>query len=300
MTLRDYGPDEVMALGWRGAVEALRATLVAGVDPEAQPPRSSAPLGGGELLTMPATIGSRAGVKLAAIVPDNPSRGLPRIHAVYVLFDAASLAPIATVDGVALTTLRTPAVSALGVDLVAPAEAARLVVFGIGPQAAGHVHALRAVRPVTSVAVVGRDAARTARFVAELAADSASDGLRIEAADASSVRDADLIACCTTAREPLFDGRELPDHAVVVACGSHEPDAREVDTETVRRAGGAVVEAVSVARREAGDVIMAGDPPLVTLAELARGEATHRPRFVKTVGMAWEDLCVAAAVAGDE
>jgi ornithine cyclodeaminase len=281
--------EQVLALGFPRAVEALREALAGGLDPESEPARSRVALGGGELLMMPSGDDRLAGVKLVGIAPGNPARGLPRIHGTYVLFDAPTLAPRAVLDGAALTSLRTPAVSALGVDLVAPPGARKLVVFGAGPQARGHIEALRAVRPIDSVRVIGRSHERTARFVGPIAG--------AEVADADAVADADIVACCTTAREPLFDGRRLKPGAVVVAVGSHEPEAREVDTETVRRCG-ALVESRAVAVREAGDIIQAGldETELVTFADLVRGTTPARPRLIKTVGMGWEDLVIAAAV----
>ncbi len=291
------------ALGWKPAIEALRAALLRGVDPEAEPARAGYSFGAGELLVMPST-GVRSGVnrsfaavKLATIAPDNPMRGLARISGVCVLLDAVTLTPVAILDGTAMTNLRTPAVSALGVDLVAPTEAHRLLVFGSGPQAYGHVHALRVVRAVESVGVVGRSPERTAAFVAQLR----DDGVDAHAATATDVGTADLVACCTRARRPLFEGRLLSDTAMVVACGSHEPAAREVDTETVRRCGVAV-DSVRAACREAGDVVLAMAEGAITLAELVslarlvQGESAPKPRLVKTVGMGWQDLVVAAAV----
>lgn len=284
-------------------MEALRQALLDGVDPEAEPARTNRPFGAGELLVMPSDAGARFGdrtlaaVKLATVAPETPAPGGPRINAVCVVFDQTTLAPVAVLDGIALTALRTPAVSALAVDVMAPAAAHRLLVFGTGPQAAGHVAALRAVRQLGSVGVVGRVPQRTEAFVDRLRAD----GVDAEVATAADVADADVVACCTTARVPLFDGRLLSDTAVVVACGSHEPGAREVDSETVRRCG-VVVESVTAACREAGDVVLAlADgavtiPELVPLARLVGGESAARPRLVKTVGMGWEDLVVAAAV----
>lgn len=298
MTLVRYDAAQVRAaLSWPAAVAALRSALLDGLDPEAQPPRTSTPFGAGELLTMPASSGRLAGVKLVTVAPGNAARGLPRIHGLYVLFDAETLAPVATLDGAALTAVRTPAVSALGVDLVAPADARHLVVFGCGPQADGHVSALRALRPVETVTVVGRTPDRAARFVERLAAS----GVAARVGAAGAVADADLVACCTTARTPLFDGRLLPDRAVVVAVGSHEPTAREVDVETLRRCG-ALVESRAAATTEAGDVVQAiaegavDVDELVTFADVVRGRTSRRPRLVKTVGMGWQDLVVAAAV----
>jgi ornithine cyclodeaminase/alanine dehydrogenase-like protein (mu-crystallin family) len=289
--------DQVAGFGFPRAVAALRAALTAGLDPESEPPRSSVRLGNGEVLIMPSAAGPVAGIKLVSVVPGNPDRGLPRIHGVYVLFDAETLAPRALLDGAALTSLRTPAVSALGVDLVTPPDASRLVIFGTGPQARGHAHALRAIRPINSVRLVGRNLPR----LAELVADLRRDGLDAAAAGPDAVAEADIVACCTTARTPLFPGELLPPHAVVVAVGSHEPDAREVDTETVRRCG-ALVESRSAATREAGDVMHAladgaiGEDELVTFSDLVRGTTPARPRLIKTVGMGWEDLVIAAAV----
>jgi ornithine cyclodeaminase len=105
-----------------------------------------------------------------------------------------------------------------------------------------------------------------------------------------------VVCCCTTAREPLFDGAAVRDDAVVVAIGSHEPDARELDTTLMRRAT-VVVESRASALREAGDVLLAGlgGDDLVTLAEHVAIDL-RRPRVFKSTGMAWEDAVVASAV----
>jgi ornithine cyclodeaminase/alanine dehydrogenase-like protein (mu-crystallin family) len=164
-------------------------------------------------------------------------------------------------------------------------DARRLLVFGRGPQAHAHVEAMRAVRPIELVDMVGRDQARGG--VDELVAA------------------ADIVCCCTTAREPLFDGSLVADQAVVVAIGSHEPDLRETDDALAARAT-VVVESRASALREAGDVILAieagatSPDELVTLAELVRGDARPdlaRPRFFKSTGMSWEDAVIAATLA---
>jgi len=289
------------------AVDALEAALRAGLDPEGDPPRSSLAGEAGELLLMPSAAGGRLGVKLATVAPANAARGLPRIQGVYVLFDGDTLAPVALLDGIGLTNLRTSAVSALAVRHLAAPDARRLVVFGTGPQARAHVAALRAVAPIEHVTVVGRDEERAAELARELAAEAAGSGaapLAAEAGRPGAVADADLVCCCTNAREPLFDGGEMAGHATVVAIGSHEPDAREVDERLVARAS-VVVETRESALREAGDVIAAvaagaiAPHDLLSLAPLVRGEVSvppDRPRLFKSTGMAWEDLVVAAAV----
>jgi ornithine cyclodeaminase/alanine dehydrogenase-like protein (mu-crystallin family) len=278
MSLPFIGAAEVeRRLGVPEAADALEAALLAGVDPEADPPRGAVELERGELLVMPSAAARRPVVKLVTI------GGEPRIQGVCVIFDATTLAPIAVVDGIALTNVRTAAVSALAVRHLAAPEAHRLLVFGRGPQAHAHVKALRATRPIEQVDMVGRDRADVDDLVAA----------------------ADIVCCCTTAREPLFDGALVADHATVVAIGSHEPDARETDDELAARST-VVVESRTSALREAGDVILAIDSGattedrLVTLSELVRGQATPaegRPRLFKSTGMSWEDAVVAGALA---
>lgn len=146
-------------LGPAAAADAVAAALHGGLDPESCPPRSAIDVpGGGELLLMPAASGAYAGVKIAGVAPGNPTRGLPRITGSYLLLDGPTLRPLALMDGAALTTLRTPAVSALALRHLAPAgRPLRLVLFGSGPQAHGHLEAVLAVRELAEVVVVARD-----------------------------------------------------------------------------------------------------------------------------------------------
>ncbi|MEU4332375.1 ornithine cyclodeaminase family protein [Nonomuraea dietziae] len=298
------------------AIEVLEETLASGFDPEQAQARTAAPAGRGEFLLMPAAAGRYAGVKVVSVAPGNPARGLPRIQGAYLLFDGDSLAPLAVMDGLALTSLRTPALSALAVRHLAHPAASRLLVFGTGPQAWGHVLALREVRALERVTVVGRDPGRTAAFADRCRAlGLAAEALHPEPAStgaaarglgdlvASAVGKADLIACCTTSRTPLFPGRLTRDSATVVAVGSHEPDAREIDDDLVTRAT-VVVEARGTALSEAGDVVIPLRGGTITsghlagnLADLVTGRVTlgEGPRVFKSVGMAWEDLVVAAA-----
>ncbi|WP_309067025.1 ornithine cyclodeaminase family protein [Microbacterium sp.] len=281
------------------AIEALQTTLRNGFDPEDDLPRTIADIPGGQLLLMPAAAGGAVGQKFASVAPGNPARGLERIQAVYILMDGETLTPTALLDGTALTSLRTPAVSAACADVLAGPEAGDLVVFGTGPQAVRHVEAFAAIRSLRSVRLVGRDAGRTA---------SAADAARRYAPDADirpgtvdDVRAADLIVCATTAAAPLFAADAVRDDATVVAIGSHEPDRAELPPELLGRAQ-VVVESRRVAAAEAGDVIgavragMLRADDLVTMHDLLTGAiapATDRPRVVKTCGMGWQDLVVA-------
>ncbi|MFG1710196.1 ornithine cyclodeaminase family protein [Nonomuraea sp. M3C6] len=285
------------------AVQILEDALRGGLDPEATPQRPVVDVPAGQLLLMPAATTRYAGVKAVSIAPGNPERGLPRIQGTYLLFDGDTLTPLAALDGIALTSLRTPAVSALAVRHLADEGARRLVVFGSGPQAWGHVLAFMAVRPIDEVTVVGRDLGRAEALADRCRALGLTARALINGPEVDAVARADLVACCTTAREPLFPGKLARDGVTVVAVGSHEPGARELDGDLVARAT-VVVEARAAAMEEAGDVIIPIRHGTITtghlagnLAELIAGGVVTGPgpRVFKSTGMAWEDLVVAAA-----
>jgi len=303
-------------LGYRAAVDALEAALLAGFDPATDVPRTAAPLGSAEALLMPSAVGDAVGVKVLTVAPGNPARGLPRIQGLHLVFDADTMAPVLILEGSVLTGIRTPAVSMVGVRRAMAARVAArraadgsidtrpldVVVFGTGPQAIAHVEALREVCPELPIGRVTHVARRAPRDPAEL-----NGGEFVAAGDATSVAEvigsAGLVVCATTAREPLFDSAPLRDDVVVVAVGSHEPEARELDSALMARAE-VVVEDVVTALREAGDVVLAvhdgalAPAALVPLADVVTGRwiAAHsdavRPLVVKTTCMSWEDAVV--------
>ncbi|MBM7805228.1 ornithine cyclodeaminase [Geodermatophilus bullaregiensis] len=286
--------DAVAALGPAAAVRAIAEALRSGLDPAADPPRVPVGLAHGQFLLMPSEVPAAAGVKVVTVAPDNPARGLPRIQAVYLLFDAGTLALRAVLDGTALTTLRTPAVSVAAVLPRLPERPLRLAVVGAGPQATGHATTLAAVRPVESTTHLVRDPSRTPLDAVALGSPQAEEALR----------SADVVVCATSARSPVFDSALLRDDAVVVAVGSHAPDARELDAALLGRAT-VVVEDVATTLREAGDVVLAiaegtlTPDDLVPVRDVVTGAVAvpaDRPLVFKSVGMSWQDLVVATAV----
>jgi ornithine cyclodeaminase/alanine dehydrogenase-like protein (mu-crystallin family) len=267
------------------------------------PPRAHVAVDNGDLLLMPAHGPAGVGVKLVTVAPGNPARGLPLIHGVYVLFDAGTLAPVALLDGAALTAVRTSAVSGLAARYLARGDARRLLVFGAGTQARAHVEAMRAVRPVTQVTVVSRTAASARAFVSDLRAG----GIDARVGTPADVRTADLVCTCTTSATPVFDGAELSDGVHVTAVGAYRPDTRELDAVTMGRAR-VVVEQRDAALAEAGDLVLAiaeqaltPDGIVADLAEVVAGAVVRRSdadiTVFKSVGLALEDLAVAAAAA---
>ena len=282
----------------RGILLALEDALRSGAaDTDVLRTRVEGPLG--SLLLMPAVGESFLGAKLITVA-DEARSDRPLIQGLYVLFGAQTLEPLAVLDGPALTGVRTAGVSALAASHLAAAPFRRLVVFGIGVQAAAHIKAMSQLFALETIDVVGRDPARTDRFITTL---QDPEGPQIRRASADAVGDADLICCCTNSAVPLFDGAAVRERALVIAVGSHEPKKRELDSTLMVRSM-VVVESVTTALAEAGEVVIpmsegAFNPSaIVALADVVRGDsdAGSRPVVFKSTGMSWQDLAVAQRI----
>lgn len=283
------------------AIDALDAAFAAaGADDRR---RAHVEIPGGDLLLMPAASTDGVGVKLVTVTPGNPARDLPLIHGVYVLFAATTNAPLLLIDGAAMTALRTAAVSGVATRHLARPDSTRLVVIGSGTQARAHVTAMRTVRPIEHVTVMSRT---------RVSAQSLVDALRADGIDATVgrpavIRDADVVCTCTTSDEPVLAGDQLAAGTHVNAVGAYRPDARELDT-TVLHRGRIVVEQRAAALEEAGDLCipiadgaLTADDIVADLHEVTGGADVRRDdddiTVFKSVGLAMEDLAIAAAVA---
>lgn len=299
------GQELLNVIGPADAVHALRQALMDGFNPADDLHRASEPLGGDRaMLLMPSYTNEFAGIKVLTSAPENPASGLDLIQGLYLLFDGETLSPRLTLDGVALTDMRTPAASFAAVldAVLASSKPIRAVIFGGGHQGVGHVATLRDIvrgsRDVADVACVVRhpgDVPAGCDRVLRSGTPEVDDALA----------QANVVVTATPASTPLFDGSLVRDDAVVIAVGSHSPAARELDGALLGR-GQVIVEDVATAMREAGDVIQAVNEghlavdDLLSMKDVVCGQASMNsdsPVIFKGVGMPWEDLVVASAYA---
>lgn len=294
---------DVLALTPREAVEELRTTLKEGFDPAADAHRSALDLpGGGEMLIMPSTTQHATGIKVLTVAPAGFELDVPRIQGMYLLFDATTFSPCALIEGAALTSVRTPAVSIAGIKdfLTTSSTPLKTVIFGTGPQ--GQVHA----STLTSVLEGIRELELHFISRSEPAQELPGTWLQAGSPQASSaLQAAELIMCCTTSAQPLIDLEDIGSHPLIVAVGSHTPDARELGGKLVGAAQ-VIVEERGVATRECGDIIQAieeghlKETALISMREVVCAEVQldrSRPIIFKTAGQPWEDLVIASAVA---
>ncbi|MBK9940835.1 MAG: ornithine cyclodeaminase [Kouleothrix sp.] len=247
------------------------------------------------------------GLKVVSVFPHNQQRhGLPSIHALVVLIDAATGVPLAAMDGGYLTALRTGAASGAATRALARPAARVLAMFGAGAQAPGQVQAVCAVRPIERVLIVNRGRARAEQLIATLAELGVAAACAVAESAGAALAEADIVCCATSAATPLFDDADLRAGTHINAVGAFTPALAEVPPATIARAY-VVVDQHAAALAEAGDLIQAHAAGaldmgrVVELGTILAGAAPGRAddqqiTCFKSVGNAVQDLAVGQLV----
>ena len=238
---------------------------------------------------MPAVYGDVMGAKLVTFYPGNAALGKHTHQAMIQLFRAGTGEPLVTMDGRLITEMRTAAVSAVAVDLLADPQSQVLAIFGSGVQARSHVKALAGIRAFCDVRVWSRSPEHAQAFAAEIGARSTSAE--------EAVTGADVVLTLTSASEPVLFGRWLRKNAVVCAVGAVTPNRRELDDEAML--GCVVVESREAASKEPGDILLSKAEVSAEIGELLNGaqlQRGERPVVFKSVGIAIEDVAAAKLV----
>ncbi|WKX73821.1 ornithine cyclodeaminase family protein [Streptomyces sp. XD-27] len=247
--------------------------------------------------------------KLVTAFPGNAGTSLPTHQAVIAVFDPATGAPVALLDGTAITAARTAACSALSARLLAREDATVLAILGTGVQARSHAHAMCRVRPIREIRVAGRDPARAGLLAAELSSVLDTDVWAVPTY-AEALGGAHIAAAATHALEPVVRRPWLSPGVHVTSVG-YNPAGREIDDATIADA------LVCVESRDAAlapfpagsnDLLMPIRDRVITdehvhaeLGQLVSGTKPGRTSpdqitLYKSVGVAVQDAAAAALV----
>ena len=292
-------------LGKLDLVGLMRDTLrAAALGEGGGPTRASLAMANGWFGAMPAWTPGGLGAKLVVVIPGNAARGLPTHRAVVVLFEPETGAAAAWIEAEAITRDRTAAVSVVATQALAARPRGRHAILGAGVQGWAHADAFARAGLLESLAIWSRDAAHADALVAH-ARELGVAAQRAESADAA-VRGADVISTCTGTTEPLFAADAVADGAHVNAVGACVPDRRELPGELIGAAA-LVVDDVTAARAEAGDVVLAvaegaaSWDGVVTLGDVLAERAVPRPGRASvfiSLGLGVEDVATAVALVG--
>jgi len=299
-------PDELRHVVSRAMVDVSegRASI---------PARIAAEIGGvdGLLLAMPGYLPSSDGLaaKLVTLFPENAGTAFPTHQAVVLVFDAATGAPAALVDGTSITAARTAAGSALATDLLALPDARVLAILGTGVQARSHARAVTRVRTFDEIRICGRNPEHARQLADEVGSEVPCEVVTVDSFDVAC-SGANVICATTHSPDPVVS-RSTLDPGVHVNSVGYNAAGREIDSRTVADAL-LVVEsrAAVLAPPPSGstDIRVPIEEGLIAEAHIhaelgelvagVRAARTSRDQLTlyKSVGIAAQDVAAAALV----
>jgi alanine dehydrogenase len=237
--------------------------------------------------------------KVNANFPHNGARhGLPTIQGAVVLFDAGNGAPLAVMDSMAITAIRTAAASAVAAKHLAREDCDTLLVCGCGGQAKAQLRALLEVRKPRRVLAYDQDASKAKAFAREGGIEVATD---LKAA----AKESDIIVTCTTARRAFLGRDMVKPGTFIAAVGADHEEKQEIDPQLL--ASSKVVTDLTAQAAKIGDLhhaiqagAMSAADVYAELGEVVAGRKPGRERddeiiIFDSTGTGLQD--VAAAIA---
>ncbi|MEM7168614.1 MAG: ornithine cyclodeaminase family protein [Pseudomonadota bacterium] len=234
-------------LAWRPLIDTLEDAMIAfSTGKVAQPVRQmvSVPGEDGIIAAMPA-VGEAMAVKVVTLYHSNAGTDIPTHQAVILLFDKSNGSPIAVLDGRLITEMRTAAGSAAAARKLAVDDPSVVTIMGNGVQARAHALALAEVRHWQELRLWARNEQHGRSLAAEIGAVFCPNAEQ-------AVRDADIVACTTSAKEPILEGAWLKPGAFVTSVGWNTLDGRELDDAAMSNT--VLVESREAALNQAGDI----------------------------------------------
>jgi alanine dehydrogenase len=297
-----YSEDQVrQAIKINDLIRKIREAFARGFATVHMPARTMLNMDKAILLVMPCYDSAlpAAGVKLVSV---SAKAG---VQAAYEPLDPQTGIALLRIEANYLTDARTAATSAVATDLLARNDMTTLGIFGNGRQSRAHFAALSRVRKFKRFLVCGSGRSDVSAFCGKMKNEL---GVHVEPANAEAVaQESDVICTCTTSREPLFNGNWLRPGTHLNLVGAFQPETREVDDITVKRAR-VVVDTYDGALQEAGDLltpikngVIDRSHIIADLHEIASGKKAARTSaesitLFKSVGCALEDLVTAQLI----
>jgi ornithine cyclodeaminase/alanine dehydrogenase len=218
------------------------------------------------------------------------------------LYDAASGELVALVEADRLGQLRTGATTGVAVEWMADMSATEMGLFGAGYQAETQLEAVAHVRQLRTAFVYSRNPARRNDFATRMSGRLGIEVIPVDRPQ-EAAEELPVVVTATTSVEPVFNGNDLAEGALVCAVGSNWPQKSEIDADVIRRADNIVCDSVEACRLEAGDFRDALERGIfswskaVELADVVSGRAVGRSNrdsvaLFKSVGLAIEDVAL--------
>ena len=292
-------PNEIMD-------QIEEAYRIFGADAYYMPPRPVIEHENKSLIYMPCFTDEIIGTKMLTIFPDNAKLGLPSLDGLVILNDRTTGAPLAILDGQAVTAWRTGAVGGVGIRHLSRKDARTVGIVGAGAQGFHQAVYACAARKIETVYIWNHSDRDLTDFISRLKktiADPAVDVVQCKTVE-ELVKASDIICTATPSEEPVLpDDRELLEGKCIIAIGSYTPKMREIPDAIWDLVDKVYIE-LPYACEESGDLSQPLAEGRLTMDRvvlmdkfLASGadedEITKKTTYFKSVGMGLFDVCVA-------
>lgn len=237
------------------------------------------------------------GFKAAGFWPGNRQHGAEPHQATILLLDPATGRPRCVIDGNAITTVRTGAAGALGLQRLARADSTHLTLFGTGVQARSQLRfALKAMPCLRSVRYLSASQQPHPALEAQF-----RDRCDIQCAtDANAaVADADIVITATPGAGALFDAQAVRPGTHFNCVGADTHGKRELPSGLLHQVRLVVDDLLQA--QHLGELQWEPQTPCVELGELLTPASTWTRAASETTvfdmtGLALQDLVVARLI----
>ena len=266
----------------------------------------------GLTLVMPVIIGgemSALATKIVSVYKKNPEKyNMPTVLAKIMIQDINTGDIVGIMDGSLITAMRTGAATGVSVKYLARKNSTVMGIYSAGVQAKKQVPGVYygLNQKLEKCKVFDPNRKTASIFKEEIEREL---GIEVEITESGDdlLLNTDIIVAATTSTTPIFTGDKVPDGVHISSIGAHAPDARELDTTTIKRASLLVAGLREACIAEAGDYIIPinegviSESDIVSIGNIITGKIPSRTNdseitVFKSVGISAQDVAVGKLV----
>lgn len=266
----------------------------------------------GLTLVMPGIIGgemSALATKIVSVYKKNPDKyNMPTVLAKVMIQDINTGDIVGIMDGSLITAMRTGAATGVSVKYLARKDSTTMGIYSAGVQArkqvSGVYYGLGQKLEKCKVFDLNKNTSES--FKMEIEKEL---GIDVEITDTGDelLVNTDIIVAATTSTTPIFSGDRVPEGVHISSIGAHAPDARELDSTTIKKASLLAAGLKEACLAEAGDFIIPIEEGIISkdnvisigniITGKEKGRTSEREITVfKSVGISAQDVAVGKLV----